>query len=640
MKRLPFVPSFSLHLIFFGPAGLAARVMVGVLLSLLTISQAVAAEPEGHFPFSVASGSENWISIPVHRPAVFEGEVLEVSGRMITFTERFCEPDCDDISAFAVVSVSDQITVMTGTQSGVRGRILWSSDRSVVIEPNINIEGVTPGDVIRISPGWRLGSLFPPGTPDGTQVMLFEPRPRGIKLAASSIYEYSASLDAWHDAITGNPAGDLVLHETEAFLLRDPRSPDGAAEAYDLVLSGGVSGLTPRVDLGGLPENAPQEIHFGVPAPVTLGDSGLGVTSGDRLHVMPPSGGTTPVTMYVYFSGLGWFEGGQNVDDRELEPGAVYIYRSWASDTSGTVSTFSLLIQEGNFLNNTGELAPKGSVYGILVDTTGAGFDPAQFGPFPSFVPGDRAVFLRRPDGSPTGIALVYAGELPDSGFIGGAAGIRHKFGGGVAETGDRWALIWFPGVSVGATPKAWRGFGLYTNPDMTIPEEGRTASFADDITSEPKSADWFPVTPIELNSFEAWTAAHFYPDERENPERESPVGDPETTGVPNLLRYAFDLDPRRPLPMGGMPEVTTGIPDGETELYQRITYRRFLDAEDVGYEVQASNDFQNWIDLDESHVVSVENVEGERHELITVRDSEPVSAGSGRFMRVRVTRD
>ncbi len=622
-------------------SGGKVRTVLLILVPALALWQGLplSAETEAEFSFSIEPGSETWVSIPVHPPAAFEGEVLEVVGRTITFTQRFCEPDCENVSAYDVVSVSDRILVTSGEYAGVRGSILWHDDRSVFVDVNTDIDGIVPGDTIRMVPGWPLDSLFPAETPDGTQVLLFEPRPRGVNISASAIYEYTTSGGGWYNVVTGKPVGEAVLHETDVILVRDPRAEGAPGGAYLLEIAGQVSPLPPRVDLGVRPANAPQEVRFGVPRTVSLGESGLGA-SGDRLYVLPVSGGTTPTTLYVFFEGFGWFEGAINVNNRELEAGRAYIYRRVAPEPRDVVSTFSLLIRQGNFRDHLDEPAPEGAAFGILVDTTGDGFDPAHFGPFPSFVPGDRTVFLRRPDGTPTGVALVYAGAFSGSGFIGGAPGIRHATGGGVAETGDRWGIVWFPRVPAGGTPRAWRGFGFYSNENMVVPEPGRTVDLTGLITGAPKRADWVRLDPVILDTFDAWTAAHFYPDERADPERTNPAGDPERFGVGNLLRYAFDLDPRRPLVMGGLPEVTIGVPPGESELYQSITYQRFLDASDVEYRVQVSEDFQNWTDLTEAREVSVESVIGERHERVTVRDSQPMESGGRRFMRVQVILD
>ena len=507
------------------------------------------------------------------------------------------------------------------------------------VDVNTDIDGIVPGDTVQIVRGWSLDSLFPAETPDGTQVWFFEPRPRGVNISASSIYEYTTSGGFWYNVVTGKAAGEVVFHETDVLLVRDPRAEGAPGGAYLIEIAGKVSPLTPRVDLGVRPESAPQEVRFGVPRTVSLEASGLGA-SGDRLYVLPASGGTTPTAMYVFFEGFGWFEGAINVNSRELEPGRAYVYRRAAPEPRDVVSTFSLLLQQSNFLDNQGNPVSEGAAFGILVDTTGNGFDPTEFRPFPSLVPGDRPVFLLRSDGTSTGVALVYAGAFSGHGYIGGTPGIRHATGGGVAETGDRWGLIWFPEVPAGATPKAWQGFGFYTNDDMRIPEPGRTVSVRDIIPKGPKSADWYPLTPITFESFEAWTTAHFYSFERADPERTSPAGDPEDSGVPNLLRYAFDLDPRRPVFVGGLPKVTVSVPPGGTERYQMITYRRFIDANDVRYLVQVSEDFLTWTDLTEEHEVSVESGFGERHERVTVRDSEPVESSGGRFMRVQVSRD
>ena len=105
------------------------------------------------------------------------------------------------------------------------------------------------------------------------------------------------------------------------------------------------------------------------------------------------------------------------------------------------------------------------------------------------------------------------------------------------------------------------------------------------------------------------------------------PAGDRDGDGIPNLLEYAFHLNPDTP-DVAGTPQfaVASGM--------ATLTYRKVTTATDIGYTVQQSTDLIGW---------STANAEEQRMSLVgnveTVKVSVPVGENPALFLRVAVTR-
>ena len=95
--------------------------------------------------------------------------------------------------------------------------------------------------------------------------------------------------------------------------------------------------------------------------------------------------------------------------------------------------------------------------------------------------------------------------------------------------------------------------------------------------------------------TLDAWRALHFTPEELADPAISGPLADPAASGVPNLLRHAFGLDPWEN-PTAYLPEVAT-VGEG-SELYLEMHYYRDLEATGVTIAVEASADLLDWTSL------------------------------------------
>ncbi len=155
--------------------------------------------------------------------------------------------------------------------------------------------------------------------------------------------------------------------------------------------------------------------------------------------------------------------------------------------------TVTLLTQSENFADAQGNVVPSGTLFGILVDTSGDGFFTNEYGPFSGGLNGneypDSSIALS--DGTPTSNALVFVGTTGSNGYIGGAMDVRHSNGSGIAGTGDQWGIIWFPGITNGQTPSSGDSYGFFTHDSLTIPPAGETAFYGDFIPQDIKTADY-----------------------------------------------------------------------------------------------------------------------------------------------------
>jgi len=107
---------------------------------------------------------------------------------------------------------------------------------------------------------------------------------------------------------------------------------------------------------------------------------------------------------------------------------------------------------------------------------------------------------------------------------------------------------------------------------------------------------------------------------------------DPGLTGIRNLQRYAFGLDPIAPQTSPGRPLFV--MRDGRLT----VSYRRPVSVIDVGYEVEISDDLVTWHSGD-AYVERVSAPEfANQPEMTSYRIKRTISEDRTMFMRVRVT--
>jgi len=115
-----------------------------------------------------------------------------------------------------------------------------------------------------------------------------------------------------------------------------------------------------------------------------------------------------------------------------------------------------------------------------------------------------------------------------------------------------------------------------------------------------------------------------------------APMADPANDGIPNLLKYAFSLDPTVADVNGaGLPTTTTQNGYLTISFVQRVV--QGVPSPDLTYTVQVSSDLINWSSgPSATSQVSVTSLTATT-QMVTVSDSTQTSPGSPRFIRVSV---
>ncbi|MCC6356174.1 MAG: hypothetical protein IT577_19995, partial [Verrucomicrobiae bacterium] len=156
----------------------------------------------------------------------------------------------------------------------------------------------------------------------------------------------------------------------------------------------------------------------------------------------------------------------------------------------------------------------------------------------------------------------------------------------------------------------------------------------------------WSTVEPFVIRqNFAWWRESSFTAEQLADPACSGLLATPQNDGVPNLMKYAFNLDPSvaaagagRILTSGsgtsGLPAISYSGPDGSL----RVEYLRRRNADDLVYEVQFCSDLTDdapngWAAATATESVVPINDEWER---VIVADQPPPGARS-RFGRVLV---
>ena len=111
-------------------------------------------------------------------------------------------------------------------------------------------------------------------------------------------------------------------------------------------------------------------------------------------------------------------------------------------------------------------------------------------------------------------------------------------------------------------------------------------------------------LTPIHSETYTQWAAGYFNSAQQANPTISGPNGTPQSDGVPNLLKYLFDIDPARPmtpLDRGALPVAGTAVADGTR--YLTLTYRQSVLATSISPQVQTSSDLVNWAAVSSANI-------------------------------------
>ncbi len=177
---------------------------------------------------------------------------------------------------------------------------------------------------------------------------------------------------------------------------------------------------------------------------------------------------------------------------------------------------------------------------------------------------------------------------------------ISHEGSGFIGSVSDD--DTWSSGNEPGFIDFARQNFRLNANSsclDAATPPHPATAAEHDVLwhylkhrRSEPRRMIGTPdLGAYEYSPFEAWRGQQFG-DEQENESISGASADPDGDGLPNLVEYAFDLDPNEPS-RAGLPQAVR-MPVGNAE-YLGVEFRRRAVPSELTYATAISADFGAW---------------------------------------------
>lgn len=177
-----------------------------------------------------------------------------------------------------------------------------------------------------------------------------------------------------------------------------------------------------------------------------------------------------------------------------------------------------------------------------------------------------------------------------------------------------------FSGISASGVARVYRLQGTQTTPAFVGEVPANLSQWV--ITLPPLSVSTIELTPSTLSPLQSWRVAKFgnAADAGDGADAATPAHD----GIPNLMKYALNLDPFTP----SAPPITTDTSSN----HLRLTVSRNPSATDVTCTVEISSDLITWTS-------NGTTVEMDDLATLRVRDDLPLGTGPRRFMRVKVTR-
>jgi predicted Rdx family selenoprotein len=162
---------------------------------------------------------------------------------------------------------------------------------------------------------------------------------------------------------------------------------------------------------------------------------------------------------------------------------------------------------------------------------------------------------------------------------------------------------------------------------------------FGQDLKFEPSlSATSFSLNVVRT-AFATWKSDKFG-DQASDPMVSGAMSDPNQNGTPNLLEFAFGMEPLLPGQLERLPNSTFATVSEQE--YLAISFRRLVDPNArLTYRVLETTDLNNWtaVNMQECQVGLPES-NGDGTETVTVRASQPISGPTSRpstFLRVEV---
>ena len=370
---------------------LAAAILVGSFYSTAQAQTTATTDPVGFYTIAVAGASDNLISVPMVRDAVFAGTVAgSVAAASFTVNAGSTSPNWT-ASQFVYSAATQPLTYYaeftSGPLQGLYYRITANTTNSLTLDTegdDLTLHPLTGnataalaiGNSLRIRPYWRISEVLQNGAspvieawPDADTVKdeVLIPNYTAVSQnkAPNLSLHYDTSLAGWRafgDDSTNY--GNYILRPNEAFIIRRRNAAALSITSLGSVLLNRTISFVPG---GSATKGNDTFISIARPAAVTLNASGLRIadqtkslitdspdsdTITDQLLAYTPGTGfnRAPNQTYYYLQGAGWRKFPDDITDVgatvSLSPGTTYIVRKKVNSSGRD------WINDPNYTNN------------------------------------------------------------------------------------------------------------------------------------------------------------------------------------------------------------------------------------------------------------------------------------------------
>lgn len=382
----------------------------------------------------------------------------------------------------------------------------------------------------------------------------------------------------------------------------------GLATATLHAVVAGPSQVTAAIDSQSVTNGSPLPIAF-VPGPLSFGESGTFLKG---INLMPVADGSDPAIITVQLR--------DDFGNDIIQAGVMVEFSTTLGHIIGGNSTASFATNAAGLATAVvtstvaGEANITASIDGQAV-TNGA--VTIQFRPGP---PAQLHIEVQ-PEGGPNGAPLIVQPVISVRDALGN---LVHEDNATVVQV----TIVSGSGGSLGGTLAFTANGGLVTFTDLTltgIAGENFVLEFSDPI-GRLASIQSVPIQIIPGAGFTAWAEAL--------PEGErGELDDPGGFGIPNILRYAFGMNPLQP-DRGALPRLKWTEDGSESRL--QITFIRRVDDPELIYTVEGSVDLVVWSALVDPVLTSAPM--DIATETVTVTDTVAPSTMARRFLRISVS--
>lgn len=281
-------------------------------------------QPIGVFPINLNGESDNYISLPLQRPTVFQGRVSIVN-------ENTFFPDVEE-PPWVLNQFSDNegfyVKICDGIYKGRTFSVNGNDTNSVnILTDRVLDFSDLVGGIFKIIPYWTPITIFEHSdVPNRTQIILRDGLSNNINNVPNTILTYYEN-NGWYTQTFENADHYPILKNTGLQI----RTPLGSND-FVLNLVGMVPIVIEKGEFVNFPNNFGTDIWFGftVPEDITLQNSLLSFKNRVMIFVYKNSFGynPTPSDVYTFFEGYGWFNS-RFVDSSGviLEPNESFVIR-------------------------------------------------------------------------------------------------------------------------------------------------------------------------------------------------------------------------------------------------------------------------------------------------------------------------